>query len=99
MEKTITRAYLADKINKALFMTHDEAAELNQAIIDTLKKSILTHNEVKISNFGTFRVYKKKERIGRNPKTMEEAVISPRKSIHFRSATKLKEAINTPKKK
>ena len=43
-----------------------------------------------LKNIGTFLIKKKKERIGRNPKTGTQYIISARNSISFRSSKKLK---------
>ena len=55
----------------------------------------LIHNKiVKISNFGTFYLKNKKQRIGRNPKTKVEAIINKRNVITFKSSKELKKYIN-----
>ena len=51
--------------------------------------------KVKISKFGTFILRKKKERIGRNPKTKESKIISERNVILFKPSKELKNFINT----
>ena len=50
--------------------------------------------ESKISNFGTFILRHKKSRIGRNPKTKKEAIISERNVILFKPSKFLKNKIN-----
>ena len=49
---------------------------------------------VKLSSFGSFLVRKKKQRVGRNPKTGTEVPISPRRVIVFRPSAILKQQIN-----
>ncbi len=49
---------------------------------------------MKITGFGTFKVHSKKERMGRNPKTSEPAVISARKTVSFKSSRLVKNKIN-----
>ena len=44
-----------------------------------------------LKNVGSFKIINKKERVGRNPKTKEEYVISSRKSISFTVSKKLSE--------
>ena len=51
-------------------------------------------SKVKISNFGTFILRYKKSRIGRNPKTKKEAIISERNVILFKPSKFLKNRIN-----
>jgi integration host factor subunit alpha len=59
-------------------------------IIDNLK----VNKKVKISNFGTFSIRKKKSRLGRNPKTKEKKIISERNVVLFKASKDFKEYIN-----
>ena len=61
--------------------------------------SLITFNlkkekKIKISKFGTFFVRSKKSRIGRNPKTKQEAIITERNVILFKPSRFLKNQIN-----
>jgi len=55
---------------------------------------LIKHNKVKIAKFGTFILRKKSKRIGRNPKTKENKIISERKVILFRPSKELKKSVN-----
>ena len=59
-------------------------------IIDNLKKK----KKVKISNFGTFEIRHKKQRLGRNPKTKEAKLISERYVVLFKASKDFKKFIN-----
>ena len=59
-------------------------------IIDNLKK----RKKVKISNFGTFEIRHKKQRLGRNPKTKEAKLISERYVVLFKASKDFKKFIN-----
>ena len=50
--------------------------------------------KVKISNFGSFHKKETSERLGRNPKTGEEYLISKRSKIDFKSSYKIKKLLN-----
>ena len=52
--------------------------DLVNIIIDNIK-----YGNLRLKNIGAFKILNKKARIGRNPKTKEEFVISKRKSISF----------------
>ena len=60
---------------------------------DILKSGKLHGKSVKLSSFGSFMVRQKNERIGRNPKTKEEAVIDARRVVVFRASKELKNKI------
>lgn len=64
--------------------------EFFSLIVSNLKKE----GELKISKFGTFKIRKKKSRIGRNPKTKELKNISERNVILFKPSKEFKEFIN-----
>ena len=63
-------------------------------IFNIIFQNIISKKKVKIAKFGTFIIRKKKERIGRNPKTKEEKIISERNVILFKPSKELKEYIN-----
>ena len=50
---------------------------------------------IKIHNFGTFILKKKKSRIGRNPKTKEDVVIKDRFVVTFKASKNLLKYINS----
>ena len=64
--------------------------DLLYIIIENLKKN----KKVKISNFGTFEIRKKKEREGRNPKTKEKKFISARNVVLFKASKDFKKFVN-----
>ena len=55
---------------------------------------MIKNNELVLKNIGTFKLSNKKERIGRNPKTKEEFLVSKRKSIRFVVSKNLSKIIN-----
>tara|TARA_Y100000590_G_C15200079_1_gene818386 strand:+ start:159 stop:371 length:213 start_codon:yes stop_codon:yes gene_type:complete len=61
---------------------------------ETLIQELLRSNKIKLSSFGTFKIINKKKRIGRNPKTKEEAIILPRKVVKFSPSLTVKQKIN-----
>ena len=64
--------------------------EFFSLIVDNLKKE----KKLKISKFGTFSIRSKKQRIGRNPKTKEEKMISNRNVVLFKPSKEFKDLIN-----
>ena len=56
--------------------------------------NLIEHKKLKIAKFGTFELRKKKQRIGRNPKTKESKIISARNVILFKPSKEFKKFIN-----
>ena len=67
---------------------------LFEDFLSLILENLIKHSKVKISNFGTFILKKKKQRIGRNPKTKISAIISERNVITFKAYSELKRYIN-----
>ena len=67
---------------------------LLENIFEIILKNIIKHKKVKIAKFGTFLLRKKKQRIGRNPKTKESKIISERNVILFKASKEFKNLIN-----
>ena len=65
--------------------------DLLLTIIESLKKE----KKLKLSKFGTFSVRSKKSRIGRNPLTKEEKVITDRDVILFKPSKEFKDLVNS----
>ena len=63
-------------------------------IVDIIIEGLQSDKQVKIHNFGTFKMNNKKSRIGRNPKTKEEYNISSRNVITFKASKLLLKYIN-----
>ena len=68
---------------------------LLEDIFEIILKNIIVHKKVKIAKFGTFSLRKKKQRIGRNPKTREIKIIAERNVILFKPSREFKHFINT----
>ena len=65
-------------------------------LLKTLVEIIKTEN-LNLKNIGTFKLIDKNERIGRNPKTNEEFIISSRKSISFSPSKRIVNLLNQVK--
>ena len=61
-----------------------------QTIIDNLSKE----GSLKLSNFGTFTIRQKQSRIGRNPKTKKETMITKRNVVLFKQSKTFKDFVN-----
>jgi integration host factor subunit alpha len=90
---TLTRADLAEVINRKMGFSRAESLDLVEAILAHMSGALAKGENVKISGFGTFLLRDKKQRIGRNPKTGVEVPITPRRVLTFRASQILKDRI------
>jgi len=96
--KNFTRKDLSNIIFKRLGFSKNFSSKIIDTFFEILIKDLIKFEKIKISSFGTFEVINKKERIGRNPKTKEEAKISSRKVIKFKPSLNFKKKINNNEK-
>ena len=93
--ENITRFHIADSIHNEFGLPKKDCIELVSDILDIIVEGLQNSGKVKIHNFGTFIVRNKKSRIGRNPKTKEEVMISERKVISFKASKNVLKHINS----
>ena len=93
-KKNISRDEIADTINQEFGFSRKECLDIVNDIIEIIIEGLNLNNSVKIHNFGTFKIKRKKSRIGRNPKTKKEVLIQDRNVISFKASKKLLEYIN-----
>ena len=93
MADTITRSDLADSIYNELGFSHSESLKLVDSVLDNMITAMTTDKSLKLSGFASFIQHKKTQRIGRNPRTGEEHVITARKVISFKASHLLKNAL------
>ncbi len=73
------------------------SSNYSKKVINDLIESILQNiknGNFNLKNIGSFSVITKKARIGRNPKTKKEHVISQRKSVSFKASKSLLTKLN-----
>ena len=94
MSKTLTRQDIANAVHNQLGLSRNESADLVESVLEELADCFEAGEQVKISSFGTFSVSQKTERVGRNPKSGEEAVITPRRVLSFRPSSQMRDRVN-----
>ncbi len=87
-KKSITKIDLIKNLSNKTGFSLNYSKKLINDLIDILIQNIETGNLI-LKNVGSFRLISKKERIGRNPKTKEEFLITARKSISFKASKEI----------
>ena len=90
----ITKAELAENLFKVLGLTKRECQEFVDRFFELIRQALERGESVKLSRFGNFRLRDKTGRPGRNPKTGEEVMITPRRVVTFSPGQKLKQRVS-----
>ena len=96
-EKTLTRMDLSESVFREVGLSRNESADLVESVLEKISASLVSGEQVKISSFGTFSIRQKNARVGRNPKTGEEAPIPPRRALTFRPSHLMKDRVSEGK--
>ena len=90
---SLKKSDIAKKITSKISIKNSLSKNIVDSFIEIIK-SESDSSDVKIANFGTFINKVTPERIGRNPKTGEEFVITERVKLNFIVSNKVKEQLN-----
>ena len=90
----MNKKQLMNKIATALNQSKADAERTFDTILNLILDCLKNDEQVKIAGFGTYKVAKRKARIGRNPRTGESIEIPAKKVPKFRAGKALKETVN-----
>jgi len=90
----LTKYMIVDKIQSDLGLSKTEAVHTVETLIELIKKTLASGDDLLVSGFGKFCVKDKQQRVGRNPATGQAMVLDPRKVVTFKCSGKLRDAIN-----
>ena len=94
---TLTKAIIVEAISKKMSYTNMESLEMLDSLLEIMKQTLESGEDVLISGFGKFSVKEKMERKGRNPQNGQPMMIAPRKVLTFKCSGKLRDRINGKK--
>ena len=94
MRVNLTKKEIVNSLYMQIGFTKKISEELLGDILEIIVDNLKKHKKIKISNFGTFSLRSKKSRLGRNPKTKENKLISERKVVLFKPSKSFKEFVN-----
>ena len=91
---SLTKANIIDSIYNNCDFSKNKSTELMESILETIKKSLESGEDVLISGFGKFCVKKKNERRGRNPHTGNDLTLEARRIVTFKCSGLLRDKMN-----
>ncbi len=86
---------IGERIHEKIGCSKKEASEFVESILEVIRCRLERGDKVKIARFGNFVVRQKRPRLGRNPQTGEEIIISGRKVLTFKTSPVLMKAVNS----
>ena len=90
---SLKKSDIAKNISSKASISESISKELVSSFIDIINSNS-NEQDVKVANFGTFANKVTPQRIGRNPKTGEEHIITERVKLNFVVSNKVKDQLN-----
>ena len=69
---TLTKSTIVDRMSEQFGFTHRQSSDVVESLLETIKSTLESGDDVLVSNFGKFCVKDKNERKGREPSTGED---------------------------
>lgn len=91
---TLNKTDIIEKINEADMLKPSQAKETVETLLEIVKTTLASGEEVMITGFGKFQINEKTARKGRNPATGDEMILDKRRVVTFKCSGKLRDAMN-----
>ena len=95
MRTNLTKKDLVNIIYMQVGFSKQISEHLIDEFFSLITQNLKREKKLKLTKFGTFFIKSKKSRIGRNPKTKENKIISERNVVLFKPSKEFKEFINS----
>ena len=92
---TLTKAHIIHSVAVANGYKGNKSFEIVEILLELIKSTLESGEDLMISGFGKFCVKQKAKRRGRNPATGKDQELAPRKVVTFKWSGMLKEKLNT----
>jgi integration host factor subunit alpha len=90
----LNKADIIESVHQQFGFPKNKSNEVVEQLIETIKSTLASGEDVLISGFGKFCVNEKKERRSRNPATGDSMILRPRRVVTFKCSGKLRRKIN-----
>lgn len=91
---TVTKADLMNAVFETCELQRQKSIHAIESLIEIIKHTLESGEDVLISGFGKFCVRDKSKRRGRNPQTGEDAMLRERRVVTFKTSTVVRNRIN-----
>ncbi len=91
---SVTKATIVDSIGNHCGYSKTQSIALMKSILETIKMTLESGEDVLISGFGKFCVKGKRERRGRNPQTGDDLLLRSRRVVIFKCSSLLNDKMN-----
>lgn len=90
----LTKSTIIEEISDRLNISPSKAKDTIESLLETMKSTLASGEDLMISGFGKFQVNDKAPRKGRNPATGEDMILQKRRTVTFKCSGMLRDQVN-----
>jgi integration host factor subunit alpha len=94
LSMALTKAHIVEAVAEQNGYPKNHSSEIIEILLEILKRTLESGEDVLVSGFGKFCIKEKHERRGRNPATGEDMMLEPRRTVTFRCSRQLRDKVN-----
>jgi integration host factor subunit alpha len=91
----LTKTQIVETIQNRIGLPKNKSTDIVETLLEIIKSTLESGEDVMISGFGKFCVMDKKERKGRNPSTGDSMMLAARKVVTFKCSGKLRKRVTS----
>jgi integration host factor subunit alpha len=91
---TFKKNDIVARLQAELGFTKSQSIQVTECLLEQIKASLESGDDVLVSGFGKFSVKEKNGRKGRNPATGEDMMLEPRRVVTFKYSGSLRKKVN-----
>jgi len=90
----LTKKDIVEQVYNELGFPRNQSVEIVESLLEIIKATLESGDDLLVSGFGKFTVRDKQERKGRNPATGDDLMLKPRRIVTFKCSGKLRDKVN-----
>jgi integration host factor subunit beta len=92
----MTKADLVDEVIRVAGLSKREAETVVNTVFQQITEALRHNDKIELRGFGSFRIRRRRSRLGRNPKTGDRVDVPSKRIPYFKPGKELKDLINSP---
>ena len=90
---SLTKPHIVSEVSETNGFSKKQSSEIVETLLEIVKRTLASGDDVLISGFGKFCVKEKSQRLGRNPATGETIKIKASRGVKFKAGSAYKTSV------
>lgn len=92
----MTKADLVEEVIRVADLSKKDAESVVNTVFEQIMEALKSDDKIELRGFGSFRVRRRRSRLGRNPKTGDRVDVPSKRIPYFKPGKELRDLINEP---